>query len=260
VLSQSRVLTVAGAIAIHVLALTTADVLLVTHPPQQRTPAPHVELVDVEVPKRPPPPPPPPPVRKDMPVVREEPAARVRPTARAQTRIPEPTTPPTPVPPTPTSAAPGGDPGPLLDHFDSSVSGDELVAKGKRTGGGVGQGGSGGGTGSGTGTGTGGGAPVSVATIKTPAKVRGDYGYFSLGKDYPAEAKQLGIEGAIKVRLVVDTNGKVTAAVLLNRLGHGLDEIALTRARAIEFEPARDTNDQPVSSIVVWTFHMELPK
>jgi len=117
-----------------------------------------------------------------------------------------------------------------------------------------------GGTGSGEGTGPAANAPTTVAAIKTLAKVRGDYGYFSLGKDYPPEAKQLGIEGDIKVRLVVGANGKVTAAVLLNRLGHGLDEIALTRAHQIEFEPARDTNDQPVSSVVVWTFHMTLPQ
>jgi len=256
---ESRVLTIAGAIAIHVLALTIADVLVVTHPPRPSTPAPHVELVEVEVPKRAPPPPPPP-ARTEQPVVREEPAARVRPSARVQTRAPEPATPPTPAPPAPPTATPGGDPVVALDNIDSSVSGNVLVAKGKRNTGGVGQGGHGGGTGSGEGTGPAANAPTTVAAIKTLAKVRGDYGYFSLGKDYPPEAKQLGIEGDIKVRLVVGANGKVTAAVLLNRLGHGLDEIALTRAHQIEFEPARDTNDQPVSSVVVWTFHMTLPQ
>jgi hypothetical protein len=48
--------------------------------------------------------------------------------------------------------------------------------------------------------------------------------------------------------------------VLLNRLGHGLDELALARARQIEFEPARDTSDRAVRSVVVWTFNMTLPK
>ena len=50
------------------------------------------------------------------------------------------------------------------------------------------------------------------------------------------------------------------SAVLLNKLGHGLDELALARARQIEFEPARDTDDHPVTSVVVWTFNMTLPK
>jgi len=103
-------------------------------------------------------------------------------------------------------------------------------------------------------------APVSVATIKTRAMPKGDYGYFDAGKDYPSEARALGIEGAIRVRLIVDERGKVKSQMLLNRLGHGLDELALKRAAEIEFEPARDTDDRPVTSVVVWTFTMTLPK
>ncbi|MBA3821004.1 MAG: TonB family protein [Deltaproteobacteria bacterium] len=98
---------------------------------------------------------------------------------------------------------------------------------------------------------------MSVATIKTQALPKGDYGYF---KDYPAAARQAGVEGSIKVRLVVDASGKVKSAVLLNKLGYGLDELALARAKQIEFSPAQDTDDRPVSSVVVWTFHMTLPK
>jgi TonB family protein len=89
---------------------------------------------------------------------------------------------------------------------------------------------------------------------------KGDYGYFDAGKDYPPEAKRLGIEGVIRVRLVVDATGKVQSAVLLNKLGHGLDELALRRARQLQFEPARDASDRPVTSVLVWTFNMTLPK
>ena len=103
-------------------------------------------------------------------------------------------------------------------------------------------------------------APVSVATIKQRAMPKGDYGYFDASKDYPAEAKQLGIEGAIRVRLIVDDRGTVTRATLLNKLGHGLDELALRAARKIQFAPARDTERHPVASVVVWTFNMTLPK
>jgi protein TonB len=138
------------------------------------------------------------------------------------------------------------------------------VAVGRRTGERVGRGGTGGGTGAGTGTGTGASeappAPMSVATIKKRALPKGDYGYFDAGKEYPAEARQLGIEGAIRVRLVVDAQGKVTQATLVNKLGHGLDELALRRAKQLEFTPAVDTEDRAVSSIVVWTFNMTLPK
>jgi protein TonB len=135
------------------------------------------------------------------------------------------------------------------------------VAVGKPVTGRIGRGGSGGGTGAGSGEGSAEIArPVSVATIKTRAMPRGDYAFFDAGKDYPAEARALGVEGAIRVRLVVDQRGKVTSRVLLNRLGHGLDELAMKRAAELEFEPAVDTDDHPVTSVVVWTFNMTLPK
>ena len=141
----------------------------------------------------------------------------------------------------------------------ASGTGAVAVAKGPPRRGG-GRGGSGTGTGTGTGTGSeAGSAPVSVAAIKTKAMPRGDYSFLELGKDYPEAAKRLGVAGRIRVRLTVDATGKVTSARLLNKLGHGLDELALARARKIEFTPARDTNDRAVASIVVWTFDFELP-
>ncbi|MDQ3300179.1 MAG: TonB family protein, partial [Myxococcota bacterium] len=167
--------------------------------------------------------------------------------------------PPPQTPPPPTDVAPGGSDVVRMDDIAPAARGVP-VAPGKPKGP-VGRGGSGGGTGAGQGEGAGEVAvPVSVATIKTRAMPRGDYGYFNTGADYPAEARQLGIQGAIRVRLVVDAAGKVTSATLLNRLGHGLDELALSRARTIVFDPAKDTDDRAVTSVVVWTFHMALPK
>jgi periplasmic protein TonB len=249
-------LPIAAAVAIHIYAAVLGDILVVLHPPQPPEIAPHVELVEVEVAK---PPQPPPPVKRQesTPVREEQPKARVRPAIRTQS-TPEPATPPPPEPPKATSPDPGGDPVVSLDNIDPSVSGSVLVAKGKRNTGHVGQGGSGGGTGAGVGSGSGEAPkPVSVATIKKMPKPRGDYGYFA---EYPAEARQLGIEGDIKVKLVVDATGKVASATLINRLGHGLDELALTRAREIEFEPALDTDNNPVTATLTWTFHMTLPK
>jgi protein TonB len=123
----------------------------------------------------------------------------------------------------------------------------------------VGRGGAGTGTGAGSGSGTGEIAAMSVATIKTRALPRGDYSYEE-SKDYPADARRLGIEGKIRVKLIVDDTGAVKSAQLLNKLGHGLDELALARATRIAFDPAKDTDDKPVASVVVWTFNMALPK
>jgi TonB family protein len=255
------VLAVAGTVAIHVLVVTGVDAIVVTNPPHPTTPAPHVELVEIEPPAllQPPPPPPPspePPVAPVAPMVKSAPRPQV---ARA---VPRPVR-ATPEPPPSKTDVPvpsGGDEVVHMDDIAPSATG-VAVASGPRSTGHIGRGGTGGGTAAGSGAGTAELArPVSVATIKTAARPIGDYGYFDAGKDYPAEARALGIEGAIRVRLVVNEQGKVTARVLLNKLGHGLDELAMKRAGAIEFEPAKDSDDKPVTSVVVWTFTMTLPK
>ena len=260
-LDSPFVLALAGTLAIHTLFIVGADAVTVLYPPGSSTPTPRIELVEVEVP--PVLAPPPPPVQPPEPEPPPEPPPQETPRPQAiqpvQSDLPPPPTEPPPQEPV---SDPGGAPTVSMPDIGPSATG-VAVAPGPRNSGKVGRGGTGTGTGSGTGEGSGGEplpAPVSIATIKTPARVKGDYGYIDLGKDYPAEARRLGIEGPIRVRLTVDDKGKVKAAVLLNKLGHGLDELALTSARQIEFEPARDTDDRAVASVVVWTFRMELPK
>lgn len=256
------VLAAAGTIAIHVLLITAGDAVTVLNPYRAAPPAPHVEIVEVEIPPVIQPEPVKPAVQ---PEVRTEPVVQ-KTVDRTPVRAIRATTPPPPVPDQPpetTATQPsGGDQVVTLDEAPPGATGVG-VAIGKRTSQHVGRGGTGTGTGAGSGAGAAtevAAAPVSVATIKKRAMPRGDYGYFEAGKDYPTEARQLGIEGAIRVRLIVDGGGKVTSSVLLNKLGHGLDELALERARKIEFDPARDTDDHPVTSVVVWTFNMTLPK
>jgi TonB family protein len=235
------------------------DAMIVTHPLELKPPAPRIEMIEVKVD--------PPPVIKPAaaPIQKPaEPPPPIKEAPRVRTRAPEPEVPPPPAqpPPTrPTDSQSGGDPVVAMPDIAPAATG-VAVATGKRTTGHVGRGGSGGGTGAGSGAGSADPPPppVSIATIKTRALPKGDYGYIDAGKDYPAAARQLGIEGAIRVKLVVDAKGKVSSAVLLNRLGHGLDELALSRAQKIEFDPAKDTDDKPVSSVVIWTFNMTLPK
>ena len=255
------VLALAGTLAIHLLIAVGGDALVVTHPYIPEKAAPHVELVDVEIPE---PPPPPPPAAATPPPAPAPVAPAPAPVQKVRTSAPRPAAPPppaeTPPPPTPTTnPAPGGDPVVAMDNLGPDATGHVPVAIGHPPAH-IGKGGSGGGTGAGSGSGSAEVAPMSVATIKKRAMPRGDYGYIDAGKEYPAEAKQLGIEGPIRVRLVVDDRGKVTSAILLNHLGHGLDELALRKSREIEFAPALDSDDHPVASIVVWTFNMTLPK
>jgi len=238
-----------------VILVTTADAVehYAKDPPPD--PAPTIELVDVDVPLPPPPPPPP---KLDDP----KPPPPV--TERVATPLPvhHETVPPPPTnePPPTDVAASGGAEIVRMDDIAPSAHG-VAIATGKPALH-IGRGGNGGGIGAGSGAGTADEPPkpVSVATIKTRAMPRGDYSYFDAAKEYPEEAKTLAIEGAIRVRLIVDESGKVKSSVLLNRLGHGLDELALRRAQVIEFDPAKDSDDKPVSSVVVWTFNMTLPK
>lgn len=250
-----------GALAIHTLAVVAFDVVIVYTPHPVPEIAPHVELVDLELPPPPKPPPKPP---EPEPAPAKPPPQRLASTQPHRSipaqpdRAPDPT--PTPPPPaTSTTAAGGREP----YRLDEDAARDGVGQRGKPTTDRIGPGGTGGGTGSGSGSGSAAVEavhPVSVATIKTPAKPRGDFAYFDDAKSYPAEAVQLGIEGAIKVQLVVDETGKIKRARLLTRLGHGLDELALQHANQLVFEPALDTDDRPVASVVVWTFHMTLPK
>lgn len=256
------VLAIAGTVAVHLTALTAGDALVMTRPPRVWQPAPHLELVEIEVPPVLKPPPPPPLAPEPEPPAPVEP---VKPAPRAQairaTPAPVRSSPEPPPTPAETPAPSGGDPVVHMDDIAPGATGVG-VAVGRPATGRIGRGGSGGGTGAGSGSGTADEVPrpMSVATIKTRALPTGDYAYFDAGKDYPAEARALGIEGAIRVRLIVDEHGKVTSRVLLNRLGHGLDELALRRAAEIVFQPATDTDDHPVTSVVVWTFNMTLPK
>ncbi len=264
--SDSRlILSIAGTIAVHIILFVTADVVQVMTPKAEHKPAPRIEMIDIEVP--PVLEPPPPPVVKEPEPAPPEPVKPVEPKRVVEARIKsapvrsaEP--PPTDEPPPSTDPQPtGGEQVVTLDAA-SYGPGGVPVAVGRRTSERVGRGGAGGGPGAGIGSGATAEPPkpVSVATIKKRALPKGDQSYFDAGKDYPQQAKQLGIEGVIRVRLVVDESGKVASAVLLNKLGHGLDELALERAKLIEFTPAIDTSDQPVSSVVVWTFTMTLPK
>ncbi len=261
-LDSPFVLAAAGTLAVHLLLIVAGDAYVVYNPPRPPPPAPHVEMFEVEVPpivKEPPPPPPPLPEIKQPEKIVEP----VKTVAKAVTRQPERAPEPLPValPPPPTTEPMGGEHVVHMENVAPSATGVG-VAVGKRGSERVGRGGSGGGTGAGAGSGaeTAPPVPTSVATIKKRAMPRGDYGYFKAGKDYPPEARQLGIEGKILVRLVVDETGKVRSTTLVSKLGHGLDELALTRARDLVFEPAIDTDNRPVSSVVVWTFDMTLPK
>lgn len=238
--------------------------------PPDETPTHHEVDFEVVPPPRPEPeePAPPPPTRETpahapevTPPPAPHPAPRpAHPHIRAQP-------PPAPSPPAP---GPSGEPAPgpvTTPNADSPYQlGMPTPAAQAQAPGGTGPGGTGGGHGNGSGApgdtpGTGGApAPVSVAAIKTMPQPIGDTDFVEAHKDYPAEATQLGIQGQVKVRLLVDDRGRVVEKKLVTRLGHGLDELALRLAGKLRFRPAIDVHDRPVAATVVWTFNFTIPR
>lgn len=228
-----------------------------------------IEIVEPPPPRIQPPPPPPLPEPepepepkvdepKPRPVPRQQPAPR-----KLEAKAPPPSDEPPPdEPPAPGPVTSHDAPAPVVRLPGIAPGGTgPPVAVGRPTSRKVGTGGTGTNTGGGGGAPGGTGAappPVSIASIKVAAKPLNPD--LDAGKLYPPEARRLGIEGEIKVRLVVDEQGKVAQRRLLTRLGYGLDELAMDLAQRLRFEPARDTRDQPVRSVVVWKFSFVLPE
>ncbi len=255
------VLALVGAFSVHLVIATVGDALVVLNPPRPAPPPPpKVEMFDIVAPPevKPPPPPVTPPEPEPAPQPTRPATAPARIAAHAPARNSEP--PATDQPPTTSTPSPEGG-GPVVSMPDVAPGATGVgVQRGAVNPGHVGRGGHGTGTGAGEGSGAADvPAPMSVATIKTRAMPKSDYAHEEI-KDFPAEAKRLGIEGKIRVKLIVDAQGIVKSALLLNKLGYGLDELAMSRAKSILFDPAKDTDDRPVASVVVWTFDMVPPK
>lgn len=75
--------------------------------------------------------------------------------------------------------------------------------------------------------------------------------------DYTAEARQMRIEGAVKLRVVFAASGEIRVLGVLERLGHGLDENAIAAAQRIKFNPARESG-RAVDETAVVTIEFKL--
>jgi TonB family protein len=96
------------------------------------------------------------------------------------------------------------------------------------------------------------GSLVSVTTVTALPKIKR-----IVKPEYTKEMNENKIEGTIKVRVLVDIDGKVKKAIVLNDLGFGTKEKVLEACLKLEFDPA-SINDVPcaVWIIVPFTFRM----
>jgi protein TonB len=74
---------------------------------------------------------------------------------------------------------------------------------------------------------------------------------------YPEEARKAKIEGPVRVKLLVDENGAVARATLINDPSGAFARAAIKVAHLYRFKPAR-VNDRRVATEIEFTIHFEL--
>ncbi|WP_141588689.1 TonB-dependent siderophore myxochelin receptor MxcH [Myxococcus sp. AB056] len=74
---------------------------------------------------------------------------------------------------------------------------------------------------------------------------------------YPTEALAAGLEGAVKLLLTLDAEGRVTRAEVVEGLGHGLDDAAVSALQNARFSPAMQDGN-PVSCQFEFIHHFVL--
>ena len=70
---------------------------------------------------------------------------------------------------------------------------------------------------------------------------------------YPPDAKSMGIEGSVKLKLEIDPEGRVASVRVVKGLGYGLDEAAVSALRKCRFSPAI-SGGQPAATEITYTY------
>jgi TonB family protein len=76
-------------------------------------------------------------------------------------------------------------------------------------------------------------------------------------ENYPPEAKRLGIEGFVRIKLGIDERGNVVYAKVVEKAGHGFDEAATKAMKQAKFNPARTSDGRAVPCSIIWTYRFE---
>lgn len=76
---------------------------------------------------------------------------------------------------------------------------------------------------------------------------------------YPTEAKRMGIEGKVVLKISLDSAGSVVQVRVITKAGHGFDEAARDALRQAKFSPARTSDGQAVDYSMTYTYFFELP-
>jgi protein TonB len=96
--------------------------------------------------------------------------------------------------------------------------------------------------------------PVDEYAVSEMPRLKSEYRI-----PYPAEAKKNAIQGAVVMDLLIDSDGVVREAKLLQGPGFGLNEAALEAVRKFEFLPARQ-GDNKVAVRIRYSYRFVLEK
>ncbi|WP_437632368.1 TonB-dependent siderophore myxochelin receptor MxcH [Sorangium sp. So ce854] len=106
---------------------------------------------------------------------------------------------------------------------------------------------------------SGGAAPVAPAGSEQASDNHPPVLLSFVEADYPAAALAKRLEGTVALRLTVESDGRVSAADVVEAAGHGFDEAAQAAALRFLFSPAR-RGDTPVASRILYAYEFRLPE
>lgn len=91
-------------------------------------------------------------------------------------------------------------------------------------------------------------APLEVEKATFPGGEKALTSFVQFYTEYPLEAREREVEGAVYLAFVVDEEGKVCAPQITQSLGHGCDEAALRTIKGMpRWSPAR-IQGEPIRS------------
>ena len=70
----------------------------------------------------------------------------------------------------------------------------------------------------------------------------------------------MGIEGHVVAKLYVDENGDVRRVTIVEKAGHGFDELARDALKKLKFSSARTSDGKAVPTNIQYTYRFELPQ
>lgn len=99
--------------------------------------------------------------------------------------------------------------------------------------------------------------PALVAALTRPPRLLGKPSDAEMRAQYPEAARRDGIEGDVRLQILVSADGAVTEVRVLRRAGHGFDEAAARFLQRFRFQPA-DRGGIPVPAWIDWTYKFRL--